>query len=438
MVAGSRQQSKGLDARIFALAIPAVGALAADPLLSLADTAFVARIGPEALAALGINGAIFGFAFVVFNFLAYVTTPLVARAIGADDRREALAVISRALILGGVLGLVASVLLTVLAPQLLDLMQTGAEVRSPALSYLQIRAWAAPAVLVTLAAHGSFRGLADTRTPLFIALVVNVVNIVLNPILIYGLGMGVAGSALASLLAQYLGVALLIRKLRGRVGAFSFTEVRWSGLAALLRPGGWVTMRTLMLVLTLAATTAAASSLGTAELAAHQVLRETWFLSSMVVDGLAIAAQTLVATAGGRLDVSDEANVIRRLLFWGTLVGVVLTGLWLMAGTPLAAAFAPNAAVAQQIRATTPAIAAFAIVSAWLWVVDGVVLGQLRLRRMALSTAVGGALAMAALALVSRWGWGLPGVWLAIGLLILGRLGVLVWGGLQRPAPRLR
>ncbi len=205
MVSGSRQQRKGLDARIFALAIPAVGALAADPLLSLADTAFVARLGPEALAALGINGAIFGFAFVVFNFLAYVTTPLVARAMGADDRPEAMAVISRALILGGVLGVAASLLLWILAPQLLDLMQTGAEVRSPAMAYLQIRAWAAPAVLVTLAAHGSFRGLADTRTPLVVALVVNVINIVLNPILIFGLGMGVAGSALASLVAQYLG-----------------------------------------------------------------------------------------------------------------------------------------------------------------------------------------------------------------------------------------
>lgn len=436
MVPDSRQ-ARGLDARIFALAIPAVGALAADPLLSLADTAFVARLGPQALAALGINGAIFGFAFVVFNFLAYVTTPLVARALGADDRPEAMAVISRALILGGVLGLAASLLLWILAPQLLDLMQTGAEVRSPALSYLQIRAWAAPAVLITLAAHGSFRGLADTRTPLVVALVVNVINIVLNPILIFGVGMGVAGSALASLLAQYLGAAMLISRLRRRVGAFSFIEVRWKGIATLLRPAGWVTMRTLMLVLTLAATTATASSLGTAQLAAHQVVRETWFLSAMVVDGLAIAAQTLVAAAGGRLDFSDEANVIRRLLFWGTVIGVVLTGLWLVAGPPLAAAFAPSPAVAEQIRAVTPAIAAFAVASAWLWVVDGVVLGQLRLRRMALSTAVGGALGLAVLALVPRWGWGLPGVWLAIGVMILGRLGVLVWGGLKRPAPGL-
>ena len=436
MVAGS-WRAKGLDARIFALAIPAVGALAADPLLSLADTAFVARLGPEALAALGINGAIFGFAFVVFNFLAYVTTPLVARALGADDRPEALAVISRALILGVVLGLAASLLLWVLAPQLLDLMQTGAEVRSPALSYLQIRAWAAPAVLVTLAAHGSFRGLADTRTPLVVALVVNVINIVLNPILIFGFGMGVAGSALASLLAQYLGAAMLIRRLRRRVGAFSFTEVRWASFATLLRPAGWVTMRTLMLVLTLAATTATASTLGTAQLAAHQVVRETWFLSAMVVDGLAIAAQTLVAGAAGRLDFCDEANVIRRLLFWGTVIGIVLTGLWLVAGTPLAAAFAPSPDVAEQIRAVTPAIAAFAVASAWLWVVDGVVLGQLRLRRMALSTSVGGVLGLAVLALVPRWGWGLPGVWLAIGVMILGRLGVLVWGGLKRPAPGL-
>jgi len=419
-----------IDRRIFALAIPAVGALAADPLLSLADTAFVARLGPEALAALGVNGAIFGFAFVVFNFLAYVTTPLVARAVGAGDQREAEAVISRAVVLGALLGVLATALLVLLASPLLDVMQAGPGVRGPALDYLRVRAFAAPAVLVTLAAHGGFRGLADTRTPLLVALLANVVNIGLNWFFIFGLGLGVAGSALASLIAQYLGAMLLLTRLRTRVESLSMIAISRSGLAALLRPGGWVTMRTLLLVLTLAATTASAASLGTAQLAAHQVVRETWFLTAMVVDGLAIAAQTLVAEAAGRR--ADDSEMIRRLLFWGTVVGVVLTGFWLVAASPLAVAFAPNEAVTQQIHSTTPIVATFAIVSAWLWVLDGVVLGQLRLRRMALSTAIGAALAGAVLLLIPRLGWGLAGVWVAVGAMVLGRLGVLVWGGFKR------
>jgi MATE family multidrug resistance protein len=430
----SERLKPSIDRRLFALAIPALGALAADPLLSLVDTAFVARLGPVPLAALGINGAIFGFAFVVFNFLAYVTTPMVAQAMGAGQRERANELIGRALVLGGALGLVAAVVLVGASSLLLDLMQAGPEVRVPALEYLQVRAWAAPAVLATLAAHGGFRGLADTRTPLVIALLVNVVNVGLVALFLFALGWGVVGAALASVIAQYLGAGLLITKLRQRTGRLPSGILRLSKMTELLRPGAWITIRTLLLVGALAVTTAAAARIGTAALAAHQVVRETWFLTAMLVDGLAIAAQSMVAEAGGRADTEDESNVIRRLLLWGAVVGVVLTGLWLAAAAPLARFFAPDASVAAQIGTATPIVAAFALPSALLWVLDGVVLGQLRLRRMALSTAVGAVLGIGTLALVVGAGASLASVWLSIGVLIVGRLGVLVWGGLKRPA----
>ena len=333
---------RALDRRIFALALPALGALAADPLLSLVDTAFVSRLGEAPLAGLSINGAIFGFAFVVFNFLAYVTTPLVARAIGAGKDDEAVATIARALVLATVLGLGAALFLFTMARPLLTLMQTSGEVLDPALSYLRVRAWAAPAVLITLAAHGGFRGLADTKTPLLIALLANGLNVALDAVFIFGLGMGIAGSALGSVIAQYIGAGVLVHMLVRRTGPLPLARVDWPGMAMLLKPGGLVTMRTLMLVLALGATTATAARLGTSELAAHQVVRETWFLSAMLVDGLAIAAQTLVADARGRLDLAAEGELIRRLLFWATSVGAVFAGLWLLAPSLLAAAFAPN------------------------------------------------------------------------------------------------
>jgi MATE family multidrug resistance protein len=423
-----------IDRRIFALAIPALGALAADPLLSLVDTAFVARLGPEPLAALGVNGAIFGFAFVLFNFLAYVTTPLVARAMGAGRRDEATEIIVRALGLGALLGLGASLFLAGFASPLLQIMQTGPDVREPALAYLQTRAWAAPAVLITLAAHGGFRGLADTRTPLFIALLVNLVNVGLVALFLFVFGWGVAGAALASVIAQYLGAGLLLKRLLHRTGRLPLAVFRWSRMTELLRPGAWITVRTLLLVGALAVATAAAARIGTSALAAHQVVRETWFLTAMLVDGLAIAAQALVAEAGGKGDAGGEAALIRRFLFWGLVVGGILTVAWLFAAEPLAFAFAPNKAVADQIGAATPMLAAFAIPASWLWVLDGIVLGQLRIRRMALSTAVGAVLGLGVLALVVSGDASLSGVWLAIGVLVLGRLGVLVWGGLQRPA----
>jgi MATE family multidrug resistance protein len=417
---------RSIDRRIFGLAIPALGALAAEPLLSLADTFFVSRLGTSALGALAVNGAVFGFVFVVFNFLAYVTTPMVARAQGAGDRERASEVISASLVLAVGLGIFTTLILILFARPILLLVQTGPEVMAPALDYLRIKAFAAPAVLVILAGHGSFRGLADTRTPLLITLVVNALNAVIDPILIFGFNMGVSGAALGSVAAQFIGAALFVAYLKRRLGVLS-----WSGFASLhnlLRPGALITARTLFLVSTLSISTAAVARIGVDALAAHQILRETWFLSAMLVDGLAIAAQTLVAEATGRADREGEIDVIKRLLWWGTVMGVALAGLWLVSGQPLAAIFAPTAAVASELGRVTSVLAILAVPAAWLWVLDGVVLGQLRLARMMASSGLGLLAAAGLLVVVVGSGWGLGGVWWALGLMILARLLVLLPG----------
>ncbi|HUP16969.1 MAG TPA: MATE family efflux transporter [Acidimicrobiia bacterium] len=415
-----------LDRRIFALAIPAVGALAADPLLSLVDTAFVAGLGASALAALGVTGAIFGFAFVLFNFLAYATTPLVASAIGRDDQDGARLVVGRALFLAVTLGAGSTGVLLVLAEPLVRVMQAGPDVIDPAVSYLRIRALAAPAVLIVTAGHGAFRGLQDTRTPLLVAMLANLINVVLDPVLIYGLNFGVAGAAAASAIAQYAAAIWMWRKLRARLGPIQAGLGRSAHLSSLLTAGGILTIRTLLLVLTLALGTAAAASVGTPALAAHQVVRETWFLTAMLTDGLAIAAQALVAEHVGRRDEATVAAINRRLLWWGLLIGTVIAVGWLAGAPLLSAAFAPTAEVGGLIEAAARIAGLLAPAAAIVWVLDGIIMGRMAFKGLIASTGAGLVAGATVFYLSVTYGWGLPGVWWGMSAMILARLVVLI------------
>jgi putative MATE family efflux protein len=415
-----------LDRRIFALAIPAVGALAADPLLSLVDTAFVAGLGASALATLGVTSAIFGFAFVVFNFLAYATTPLVASAMGRGDQDGARHVVGRALFLAVTLGVASTAVLLILAEPLVRVMQAGPDVIEPAVSYLRIRAVAAPAVLVVTAGHGAFRGLQDTRTPLLVAVLANLINVVLDPVLIYGFDFGVAGAAAASAIAQYAAAVWMWRKIRARLGPIHAGLGRSAHLSSLLTAGGILTMRTLLLVLTLALGTAAAASIGTPALAAHQVVRETWFLTAMLTDGLAIAAQALVAEHLGRGDEASIAAINRRLLWWGLLVGVIVAAGWLAGGPLLAAGFAPTAEVGGLIEGAARIAGLLAPAAAIVWVLDGIVMGRMAFKGLIASTGAGLIAGAIVFYLTGYHGWGLPGVWWGMSAMIVARLVVLL------------
>jgi putative MATE family efflux protein len=312
--------------RILALVIPALGALAADPLVSLVDTAFVGRLGPTALAALGIDVAIFGFAFALFNFLAYATTPLVAAARGRGDLRGSGDVVRQAIALGLAIGIGAGAVLAIGAPLLVSLFDPGPGVAGPAVSYLRIRATALPALLVITAGHGAFRGFQDTRTPLALTLVVNAVNAILDPVLMFGAGFGLDGAAMATVIAQWagaIGFVVLIRR-RATAEGWRTGRVRLTASGPLLRVGGVLMVRTLLLVASLAVATATASRVGTEAVAAHQIVSQLWFLLALVVDALAIAAQAMVAElkGAGRIDAARALSA--RLHRWGLVAGVVL------------------------------------------------------------------------------------------------------------------
>lgn len=416
------------DREILGLAIPALGALAIDPLLTLADTAFVARLGTIDLAALGVDTAILGFAFFAFNFLAYVVTPLVARALGGGRVDEAKRWVGDALLLAILLGVVVAFVLEVTAPLLVNLMGAGPDVADPAVSYLRIRALATPAVLVVTAGHGAFRGHKDTKTPLKVALGVNLANLVLDPLLIFVFGWGLEGAAIATVVAQYFGAVWFFRLI-----LLNEMAARPRGLKASLpslldlgRNGALLTMRTGLLLITLTVAASVATRLGPAEIAAHQLVAQIFLLSALLADSFAIAAQAMVGDVAARGDVDELDALNRRLLFWGLVAGLIL-----MVGVGVGRFglewLASDEVVAHLAVSAGGVVALAEPVAAVLFVGDGIFLGLLALGTMVVSTGAGGVAAVG-LMLFTPLGESVDGIWWALAVMLAVRAMVLAAG----------
>lgn len=418
---------------ILGLAIPALGALAIDPLLTLADTAFVARLGTVDLAALGVDTAILGFAFFAFNFLAYVVTPLVARALGRNGPDEARRWVGDALLLAVVLGVLVSVLIEWAAPVLVDLMGAGDDVADPAVSYLRIRALATPAVLVVTAGHGAFRGHKDTRTPLKVAVGVNVLNFILDPILMFVLGLGLEGAAIATVIAQYAGAVWFLRLISQRDMAARPRGLRASlpSLIDLGRNGALLTIRSGLLLGALAVAASVATRLGPPEIAAHQLVAQVFLLSALLADSFAIAAQAMVGDTAARGDIGELNDLNRRLAGWGFLAGIILMaavgfgryGLEWLASDPVVASLAVSAAGVVALAEPMAAV---------LFVGDGIFLGLLALRTMVVSTGAGGLVAVG-LMLFTSLGESVNGIWWAVTAMLVVR-GLVLLAGYRRSA----
>lgn len=418
--AQERLSGQGLDRRIMALAVPALGALAADPLVSIVDTAFVGRLGVVPLAALGVNASVFSLAFVVFNFLAYGTTPLVARAVGRGDREAAGDLAIHALTLAVVAGIAALVLLQLAAGPVLDAMGASGELRVPALTYLRIRACAGPAVLLVTAGHGIFRGWQNTRTPLLVTLALNAVNLVLDPILIFGLGWGLAGAAIATVIAQWSGALLFVWLILGSRRESLGVRLhlpRASDLAPLVRVGGALLVRTLSLIGTLTLATATATRMGVLAVAAHQVAMQLWLLLALVVDALAVAAQAMI----GEADRPEARRIARRLLFWAAAVGALLAGAFALGRPLLPRIFTDDPAAIARVDRLLPFIIFMQPLNALVFVWDGIFMGAGAFRYLAVQMVLSAAVAAVLLMLAVPLDWGLPGVWWAIVALMATR-----------------
>ena len=413
-----------LNRSILRVAIPALGALAIDPLLTLVDTAFVARVGVVELAALGVDTAILGIAFFGFNFLAYATTPLVARALGRKQPEMARRLVGDALAVAVGLGVLSTVCLIVLAPWLVGVMGAGGGVAESAVTYLRVRALATPAILIVTTGHGAFRGYQDTRTPLKVATGVNGLNLVLDPIFIFVLGWGLTGAAVATVIAQLVGGIWFLSLLRSRKMATRPSGLRSSlpTLIELGRNGALITVRTGMLLVAFIVAAAHATRIGTEEIAAHQVVMQVWLLAAMLADAFAIAGQAIVGEAVGSRDRNRIDRVSVRLVGWGVLVGLLLAAVLLLGGPGFELMIQDQ--VVSGLAASAGEVAGWMMpIAAPLFAADGVFLGLLSLGAVVASAASGAAVTVGLL-LFTPLGETLDGIWWALGAMMVMRSAV--------------
>jgi MATE family multidrug resistance protein len=415
--------SRKYDGEVAALALPALGTLAIDPLVTLADTILVGRLGEQALGALGVNAAIFSVAFFAFNFLAYGTTPMISRALGRGDRAQAGRITSQALFLALVLGCLSLITLQLLAAPLVTFMGASEELQLLSLQYLRVRAFAAPAVLLVIASNGIFRGFRDTRTPFGITLSFNLVNIALDVTLIFGFGWGLVGAATATVVAQWLGAVWFVRLiLRGRLKApLQFAVPRLAEVAPFLQVGWQLALRTLSLLLTMAFATSVATRIGVTEVAAHQVANQLWLFLVVVADALAIAAQALVARYLGQGDLMQARAVASRLLMLGLVAGVALAGLFWLGRPVIPGLFATDPEVVSAIDRLYPLIDMLLPISAIVFVWDGIFIGLEDFGYLASAMVLSAALACGLLMITLVYGLGLTAVWVALIALMLAR-----------------
>jgi putative MATE family efflux protein len=410
-----------VDREIVGLAVPAMAALAADPLLSLVDTALVGRLGAVPLAGLGVSVSLFTLAFFGFNFLTYGTTAEIARLRGAGRDVEASTYILQALWLAVVLGAALTVVFELAAPLLLALMGATGDVASAAEVYLRIRALASVPVLVVLVGHGAFRGAKDMRAPLGITVAVNVGNAVLSWALIYPAGLGIAGAAVGTLIAQSAGAVTFIALGRRRFAppAVRVDPVAMRRIASISRD---LFLRTAALLSGMLVATAIAARMGTVTVAAHQIARELWTMLALVQDGFAIAGQAMIGTALGAGVVGEARRAALRLVGWGTGFGFVVGGLYLLGAAFLPRAFTTDAAVLAAVAGVWGIVALLQPIGGVVYVLDGILMGAADFRFLWWSTALaslGGLVPVCLLAL--RFGWGLRGIWVGMVVMMVMR-----------------
>ncbi len=372
---GGRADS-ALDRRILALAVPALGALVAEPLFVLVDSAVVGTLGTAPLAGLALASTVLLTVVGLCVFLAYATTAAVARRLGAGDLRGALTLGVDGMWLAVALGVLLAVVLWITAPGLVGVLGATDAVRPHAVAYLRWSAPGLPGMLVVLAATGALRGLHDTRTPLWTAAGGAVLNAVLNVTLVVGAGMGIAGSGLGTALTQLvMGAVLTVVVVRGarRAGASVTPALR--GVVAGARAGAPLLVRTLSLRLAILLTVVVATDLGDVALAGHQVVTSVWSLTAFALDALAIAAQALVGRALGAGDIGRTRAVLRRTLQWGTAAGVGLGLLVAATAWLLPAAFTDAPDVRSAVTTGLLVAALFLPVAGWVFVLDGVLIG---------------------------------------------------------------
>ncbi len=330
----------------FSLWVPVLLSLIAEPLTGLVDTAFVSRLGADALAALGVGTMVLSSVFWIFNFLSVGSQTEISQALGRRQMDRGIRIASLAMLLATAAGLVLMLLAWLFSAPVAAAMGASGDVHHQAAVYIRWRACGAPAVLLTLTAFGVLYGLQEMRTPLLIAVGVNSMNIVLDWLLIFGAGplpaLGITGAAVASTVSQWLGATVAVNRVYRRLG---FTgAIQLGDMRRLMQVGADMFVRTGMLTLFLLLATRAATRLGPEAGAAHQAIRQVWVFTALFLDASAIAAQSLIGWFVGSGRIGDARRVAGFVCLWSTIIGAVLAVVMLGGRHLIAAALVPPSA----------------------------------------------------------------------------------------------
>jgi MATE family multidrug resistance protein len=419
------------------LSIPVLFSLTAEPITALVDTAFISSLGVVPLAALGVGTTALSSLFWMFNFLGVGAQTEIAQSFGGGKEDQAGGILSLTLLLSLLAGFLLILVISPISDWLAGALGASGAVQINAVRYIQIRLFGAPAVLLTLTISGALRGIQDMRTPLWIALGVNGMNILLDWLLIFGVGpfpiLGVSGSALASTISQWLGALVGVWLIFLRIKPSRSFQL--SQTLKILRIGRDMFIRTGMLNLFLIYTTRAANQISPNAGAAHQVLRQMWVFTALALDAFAATVQSLVGYFIGQGSVPMAKYVVRIALAWSLGTGLVLSAL-MAAGQGLV------------LQYLVPASAAAVFLPAWLvstlsqplnsiaFLTDGVHLGTGDYGFLRNAVLIASLIGILGLWLVERsgtstlyWIWILIAVW----IILRGSFGLLrIWPGIGK------
>ena len=416
------------DREIVRLAVPAFGALIAEPLYILADTAVVGHLGTTQLAGMAVAASVLLTLYSVFIFLAYGTTAAVSRLLGAGDEREAAHQAVQSLWLAALIGTGLIVVGWLVAEPVVGALGADGAVRTNALVFLRISLWGLPAMLVVLAGTGYLRGLQDTRTPLLLAIGTGVLNLVLELVLVYGFDQGIGASALSTVIAQWVAAGFYVQRVAASARRLDASLAPHpASLRRLLVVARDLLVRTAALRAALVAATAVATRIGTVDVAAHQVAFELWTFLAFTLDAVAIAGQAIVGRALGAGDGAEARAAGRRMIEWGVMLGVGLGAALLVLRPLLPHLFTDDEAVVALAGFILVWVAVLQPVNAVAFVLDGVLIGAGDQHFLAWAMAGAAVVFVPAAVAVAVLGLGIGWLWAAIGLLMVVRAGSLLW-----------
>ena len=433
---GVSHSRRDLDRRIARLAVPALGAILAEPLYNIADTAIVGHLGRAPLDSLAIATSALSIVGWLAIFLSTATTTEVSRNAAVGEHRAAGRAVGAAYSVAAGWGAVTSIVVMLIAPVLVDLLGGHAGIGSGATVYIRIAALGMPFLYLSYAGNGHLIGLENTRTPLVIAVTANVVNVLLEVWFVFGLHAGLVGSAWGTVVAQACAAAAY--GVASRRSPYPPLRPARGDLSAVLRDGHRLSVRTVALGVVPLAATAVTARLGPIPLAGQQIAYRLWGMLSLATDALAVPAQVFISAGLGRGDRPAAERAAQRTLALGLAFGCAL-GLV----TAALALFAPA------VFTTDPTVRHAAVVgllcsaltqplAALAFVYDGVILGlgDYTAMRRAMLIAIGAFAPLAILVLRFHW-LGLPGVWAALGCWLAARA-VLLWRRWTRSGARSR